>query len=371
MLIGDQAVKFFAPSRLPPSVLGQIWALSDKENVGFLTADGFGTALRLIGHAQQGEPVSPALASRPAPAPVFEGITYPGAPERTRSAAPPPPPPRSVSHPVPAPPIPAPSAPSADVITPADKARYARIFANAGPVGGVLDADKAKSIFLKSQLPVDKLGAIWGLADTRDRGVLDLVDFTLAMHFIQGTMNSTVPYLPSTLPPGLYEQASGGVSLPPRTFTPAQPPRSITPASPSVPSRPPTGFSAAPIPPQYTGSVSGAPVRAASVGPAPISAQYTGSHLPPQSTGFAPLQAQATGSQFGGGPTFAPVQAQPTGSQFGGPADNWDISPAERAGAYQFFDSMDSNKTGQLEGSLVVPFFLQSKLDEATLAHVW
>ncbi len=36
-------------------------------------------------------------------------------------------------------------------------------------VGGIIDGDRAKEIFVKSKLPFDKLGAIWNLADTQAR----------------------------------------------------------------------------------------------------------------------------------------------------------------------------------------------------------
>lgn len=358
VLIGEEAVKFFEPSKLPPSVLGQIWSISDSDNVGFLTADGFGTALRLIGHAQQGDTVTPALVSRPAPTPIFDGITFPG--QQGRAVPPPPPPRSSIAHHAPPPPPTVPPvsavAPQVNTISAEDKARYARIFANSGPVGGVLDGEKAKGIFIKSQLPVDKLGTIWGLADTHDRGALDLPDFTIAMHYIQGLMNGTISSLPSTLPPSLYEQASGGAPLPlPRTFTPAQQPlppalsSAYTPTNPiTTPSRPPTGFSG-----------TGAPV---------VAPQYTGqpaANVPPQFTGQG-IAAQHTGS------AFAPIPPQTTGSQFGGGGEvAWGISPAERAKANQFFDGLDTKKSGLLDGALVVPFFLQSKLDETTLARIW
>ena len=46
-------------------------------------------------------------------------------------------------------------------ITPEDKAKYSRLFYNAGPVAGLLDGDKASEILKKSRLPDAKLGQIW------------------------------------------------------------------------------------------------------------------------------------------------------------------------------------------------------------------
>jgi epidermal growth factor receptor substrate 15 len=58
ILTGDIAVDVFAGSKLPPAVLGEVWQIADEENQGFLTRKGVAIALRLIGHAQQGEAVT-------------------------------------------------------------------------------------------------------------------------------------------------------------------------------------------------------------------------------------------------------------------------------------------------------------------------
>lgn len=42
-----------------------------------------------------------------------------------------------------------------------EKVRYSKLFLGSGPVGGLLDGDKARDIFIKSKLPYDKLGQIW------------------------------------------------------------------------------------------------------------------------------------------------------------------------------------------------------------------
>src|SRR5438270_12745695 len=50
------------------------------------------------------------------------------------------------------------------------------------------------------------------LADTKNRGKLDLPEFIIAMHFIQQTMKGTITSLPTKLPSGFYEMASGAVT---------------------------------------------------------------------------------------------------------------------------------------------------------------
>lgn len=64
IITGDAAVGVFNGSKLSPAVLGEVWSTADKENNGFLTRKGVSIALRLMGHAQRGEPLSEALLSK-------------------------------------------------------------------------------------------------------------------------------------------------------------------------------------------------------------------------------------------------------------------------------------------------------------------
>ncbi|CDS01057.1 related to EDE1 protein involved in endocytosis [Sporisorium scitamineum] len=304
IVTGDAAVSFFAKSKLPPATLGQIWAMADSANNGFLTPPSFSIALRLIGHAQRGEAITEASIKRPGPPPTMEGVNLPLTSQLTGSQS-------SGAAPT--------NMPGVIEIKPEDRARYTRIFANSGPVGGLIDGDRAKEIFVKSKLPFDKLGAIWNLADTQARGALDLTDFIIAMHFIQNTMNGTLNSIPAALPPGLYQQAKGPGGVGPR----------VIPGS--------------PLAAQNTGG------SASGFGSTAIPRQMTGSSFPAQSAFQSPRQA-------------APAAA---------PAAAWDVTPDEKARADQFFDGLDVSKQGRLDGAAVVPFFMQSKLTESVLAHVW
>jgi hypothetical protein len=53
------------------------------------------------------------------------------------------------------------AAAAAQPITHAEREKYANIFKVHQPVNGVLDANTAKSVFLKSKLPMDTLSQIW------------------------------------------------------------------------------------------------------------------------------------------------------------------------------------------------------------------
>src|SRR5258706_6191789 len=54
-LTGDKAIRIFKAANLPEATLGDIWAIGDPENNGFLTRAGCAKVIRLIGWAQHGE----------------------------------------------------------------------------------------------------------------------------------------------------------------------------------------------------------------------------------------------------------------------------------------------------------------------------
>ncbi|WFD43188.1 hypothetical protein MPSI1_001843 [Malassezia psittaci] len=316
VITGDAAVKFFEGFKLPKVTLGKIWALADSDNNGYLTPNAFAAALRLIARAQRGESIGESEIQIQGAPPTYEGSSN-IIPE-----------PNSTSS-------------SAGLIQPEDKARFSRIFASVGPVNGLLTGDQAKDVFMKSKLPIPKLGAIWNLADTKARGALDLTDFVIGMYYIQGTMNGTIKSIPTTLPPNLYEQASNA------------------PAPPLQPQRTGTDHLAAAF-----GLPQSSPRKAPSLpgSSAPPPSMPTATSSAPAPTAAMPAQLRsvrdATGSRSSSQASFAPTH-------------DWAISTQEKAKYDTFFDSLDTTKTGSIEGSLVVPFFMQSGLDEPTLAHVW
>ncbi|GAA5988401.1 hypothetical protein JCM10908_003549 [Rhodotorula pacifica] len=324
VLTGDRAVPFFSHSALPPLILGQVWQIADPENIGFLSQDRFGVACRLIAHAQAraktGAPrVDQDDVARAAPQPpTFKGHALPdrlAQPLLSSSAtanssnatvrSPPssPAPNRSSSATTPAP---AAAAASLTQISPADKANYARIFAsalggqgnNAATPTSLLDGDKAREIWVKSDLPFDVLGQIWSLADTHARGQLDLTDFTIGMHLLHLVLDGKLPRsaqgLPQVLDPALYKAAMSTLPAPPA--------------------------------------------------PAPTSS----SSLPPA----APAQQQ---QQQGGNAS----------------ASNWAITAAEKQESDQWFDQLDAQRKGLLEGEQAVTFFGQSGLGIEVLAKIW
>ncbi|WVQ76203.1 hypothetical protein IAR50_005867 [Cryptococcus sp. DSM 104548] len=313
VLPGQDVYPFLTSSGLPTNILGEIWALSDPDNNGFLTKDGWYKAARLIGWLQNGaaKSVEEDLLSKSGPLPTFP--TGPKPPAQPPLTA------QTTGQPL-----------SANVtgqgfppILPADRAKFTRLFAGAGPANGLLSGDKARDMFVKSGLSYDILGKIWNLADTQNRGSLDLTDWIIGMHLIQSSMANPNLNLPPTLPPGAYEMASGGRSAP-----------AVSPVSPL------RGNTASPVRPQYTG-------------------------------GIAPLQQQGTG-----GSARAP-QRQMTGSAFSparqtsGASQPWDVTPQAKATSDQFFSQLDTHNKGVIEGDVAVQFMIQSQLDEGTLANIW
>lgn len=169
ILSGDVAVKVFGLSKppLPPSVLGEIWNIADEDNNGFLPRKGVAQALRLMGHAQHGETVTKALLDKrtlflgcqvhavsltriglAGPLPELSGITPALAPQNTGSG-------------MQMPRSPPPATGSPALITAADRTKFANLFANSKPVNGLLSGEQAQAVFVRSQLPVEKLSQIW------------------------------------------------------------------------------------------------------------------------------------------------------------------------------------------------------------------
>jgi len=164
------------------------------------------------------------------------------------------------------------------------------------------------------------------LCDTHDRGALDVTDFIIAMYLIQASMTGQLSSVPTSLPPGLYEQAGGAVS----SHGTGGSMNISSPGFPQVPRH-------TTLQPQLTGQASRAP---------PLPNRRLGH------SGLAPTI-----------PPFPGVAPQTTGQ--------WDVTPAEKASADQFFDTLDTKHRGYIEGDVAVPFMLQSKLPEDVLAQVW
>lgn len=225
------------------------------------------------------------------------------------------------------------------------------------------------------------------LADTQDRGALDQTDFIIGMYLINGVKSGLIPAVPTVLPAGVYEAASegrlssgSGSNL-----------RSMT-TSPQPISRQGTGNAV--IPRQLTGGNIMAPVQRHFTGQpptSPIARNVTGGQF--QQPATHQMLPNVTGGSFKQQPNYsspvppsqtysAPVRgASGLGvSAFGSPPPPaqqkqanipWDVSAAEKSAADGFFNQLDKFGRGVLEGDVAVPFMLESKLPEMTLASIW
>lgn len=317
---GDAASQLFIKSGLPPVLLGQIWQMADPQNTGQLDQHGFSIALRIIGHVQSGQRLAAHLAKVAGPLPSFDNT--PSSPSQQPLQ------PQSSSS----------SSTQIPPIGPADRANYAQLFARNAP-SGLLDGVDAREILFKSGLPNDTLIQIWNLADTQNRGQLDLAEFVLAMHLIKSVLNKSLRQLPSTLPPGLLEsfkqqpasRSASGVSVASASGSRA----------PSVLSNNGTGQRLS----QFA-SLNSPAARAS-----PVAHQYTGPLQHPHLKHSQQVPQQQQQQQ----------QEQP----------EWFISQQDRAKFDNIFASLDKAQTGVIGADEVVPFLTTSNLPEDTLAQVW
>jgi epidermal growth factor receptor substrate 15 len=183
------------------------------------------------------------------------------------------------------------------------------MFQMAHPVNGVLTSDAARNIFMKSNLSVDQLAQIWNLADTRRSGTLNQTEFIIAMHYIAGTMDGSVGTLPSSLPPHIYKSAAG---------SPA-----------------PTS----PIARHFSGESS-------------LSPSFM-QRFPMNSPSF---QKQTPTRQFTGSPLQSQVNISTSSSLAASNTDHshWDVTEQERQKYDTYFDRIDSNRTGVIQGTFSV-----------------
>ncbi|KAI8393474.1 uncharacterized protein BYT42DRAFT_551153 [Radiomyces spectabilis] len=196
IVLKDEAMAFFKKSNVPMNILSEFWTAADNDNKGFLTDQEFAVALKLIACAQHGILTASPILSTTVSLPYFDGTT---------------PAPSSVSTPrfnnrAPTSPM---TSNAGETISPEDRNKYISFFHTANPVEGVLTADKARQMFLRSGLPLSTLENVWDLADTRKSGTLNQTEFIIAMHYIGQILKGNITSLPSSLPSHIYAAATG------------------------------------------------------------------------------------------------------------------------------------------------------------------
>lgn len=186
------------------------------------------------------------------------------------------------------------------------------------------------------------------LADTKTRGALDSTDFTIGMYLIQASMSTPSLLLPVTLPSWLYDQAVQSLDATATVNT------HVTGGSASGLNSPlQSSFQSHR---QYTDS------GTVTMGATVVKPQHNGQPLPQTPT------RQPT-SGFTRSSTSPPAAGSINSTKpF---SQTWGISPGAKTSSDKFFDGLDSQHRGYIEGDVAVPFMLESKLPGGELAQIW
>ena len=310
IVTGEAVRPLFAGSGLPQTVLGQIWALVDINNKGFLNESEFFAALRSIAILQS-SPTTPINSelyqTTPSRLPqlniVPTGSTATTTTTTTTTGV------NSTILPVP---------------SNNDVAQFSQLFDRSCNGQSVLPGDKAKDIFLKAKLPNQTLGEIWALCDRNASGGLDKIEFIMAMHLIQLVKNNNpnmIQLLNShqLLPSHMWSSVSNSLNNNVSTTT--------------------------------TTTTTTMPLH-------PLSAS---------STGISSITSNPAQSPIGRTPTISRLST----GVFNSASNDWTLSPEKKQQFDIIFDSLDKQKTGSLTSQVLVPFFLSSKLNQETLATIW
>ncbi|XP_050990213.1 epidermal growth factor receptor substrate 15-like 1 isoform X3 [Labeo rohita] len=217
------------------------------------------------------------------------------------------------------------AADSSWTIKPEDKAKYDGIFESLSPVGGLLSGDKVKPVLMNSNLPLDVLGKIWDLSDIDKDGHLDKDEFSVAMHLVYAAREKEpVPStLPTTLiPPSKRKKIAGSL------------PGSV----PVLPSSP------------FLLKENLRPTAALSKSPLSSSTNLSPSNSFKRSTPTPPLLQTLT--------------QQPS-------SDHWVVPAEDREQYEEIFELADSDFDGMVGGGEVKDIFMNSRLPQSVLAHIW
>jgi len=160
-------------------------------------------------------------------------------------------------------------------------------------------------------------------------------------------MSGQLSFVPTALPPGLYKQAgeqlpSGQTSLTLQATASGATSGSFSPSSPVFFS------SRSNIQPQHTGQSQ------------LLQSDYTGLPSVPSKPQVLPMRSASVG--FATAPFIPPRN---------GHLPSWDVSPSEKANSDRFFDELDTERRGYIEGDVAVPFMLKSNLPGDDLARIW
>lgn len=207
-LNGMKAKDIFMKAKLPTPVLGQIWNLVDKGNLGNLSITGFIVAMHLIQGLLSGE-------IKELPSTIPDNIWYSvnsqlsstqSAPSRQFSNASVSSQQTTVKHPVSA--VPQKSEPNALnnewIISPSQKKEFDSIFESLDKAkNGKLNPDQVASFLMTSNLSQNDLATIWDLADVENTGIFSKLEFSIALYLVNKRLSGES--LPNIVPPSLLD----------------------------------------------------------------------------------------------------------------------------------------------------------------------
>ncbi|KAI8909793.1 hypothetical protein EDD86DRAFT_247132 [Gorgonomyces haynaldii] len=188
-----EMVPLLQKTGLPNDKLSVIWQRSEQQR-GYLDLKSFVLCMKMVALAQQGlefteqnlqKDLVPKLDLQPKLQPQHTGVQTPIQPQMTGQQI---------------------------ELQKEDRERFTGFFESLGPSNGVVTGDVARDLFLKSQLPVEQLSAIWRLADTKGTGNLNLSQFLIAMTLITKLKTGQLLSVPAVLPPSLLQQV--GLTVP-------------------------------------------------------------------------------------------------------------------------------------------------------------
>jgi len=176
---GREGAAFLRKSGLNDKLLHEIWDLVDTNKQGFLLQRDFAIAMRLVSMAQQGQTPAVSQIINVTKLPQFQDVPLPSNFFNTLSEQ--------------------------------EKYKYDNLFLQADAnKDGYVDGNEAKIYFTKANVPVDKLAAIWSLAQVDKDNRLNKGEFRIAMHLIYMVLKGEP--LPESVPENFVQSAMSDVS---------------------------------------------------------------------------------------------------------------------------------------------------------------
>ncbi|RLV94515.1 EH domain-containing and endocytosis protein 1 [Spathaspora sp. JA1] len=206
-LTGEQARDILLKAKLPTPVLGQIWTLVDRYNIGRLNIGSFAIAMHLIQGLLSGsiKQLPPFL-----PDSVWQSVEQQSDNQgqarqvshssiNSQSTA--------IRHPPPSPTARTVSTATTNnewAVSPAMKQQYQSIFNNLDKEKtGSLNPDQVASFLMTSKLSQQDLATVWDLSDIQNSGIFTVLEFSIALFLIHRKLAGG--QLPNIVPDALLE----------------------------------------------------------------------------------------------------------------------------------------------------------------------